>query len=144
MVEVVIDLDWDENGEEGLVEEHFVIGEVRQPYWQRFVLNMQCELGHDQIEFDEPVHALGLNVHRNQPLQKQSPEDNQNEFLLKKCNGAICEKRHLLKTSNTYTLMQMRKQCISTNDNEIHEFLGANGMQHLTLIYTNEHYQNMG
>ena len=71
MVEEVIDLDQDENGEEGLVEEHFVIGEVHQPYWQRFVLNKQCELDHDQIDFDEPVHTLGLIVHRNQPSQKK-------------------------------------------------------------------------
>ena len=106
MVEVVLDLDLDENGEEGLVEKHSVIGEVRQSYWQRFVLNMQYEPGHDQIDFDEPVHALGLVVHQNQPLQKQSSEDKQNEFLLKKCNGAICGKRQCFKTSNTYTLMQ--------------------------------------
>ena len=97
MVVVGVDSDWVENGEEGLVEEHFVIDEVRQPYWQRFVPNKQYELGHDQTDFDEPVHALGLVVHRNQPLQKQSPEYKQNEFLLKKCNGAICEKRHCLK-----------------------------------------------
>ena len=109
MVVAVVDSDWDENGEEGLVEKYFVIGEVRQPYWQRFVLNKQYELGHDQIDFDEPVHALGLVVHRNQPLQKRSSEEKQNEFLLKKCTGAICGKRHCFKTSNTYTLMQMRE-----------------------------------
>ena len=80
MVEVVLDSDWDENGEEGLVEEHFVIGEVRKPYWQRFVLNKQCEPDHDQIDFDEPLYALGLVVHRNQPLQNKARKITKTNF----------------------------------------------------------------
>ena len=68
MVVVVLDSDLNENEEEGLFEKHFVIGEVRKPYWQRFVLKKQCELGHDQTDFDEPMYALGLVVHQNQPL----------------------------------------------------------------------------
>ena len=80
MVVEGVDSDWDENGEEVLVEEHFVIVEVRQPYWQRFALNKQCELGHDQIDFDEPVHALGHVVHRNQPLQNKARKINKTNF----------------------------------------------------------------
>ena len=69
MVEEVTDSDQDETVEEGLVKEHFVFGEVHQPYWQRFFLNKQCEPDRDQIDFAEPVHALRLVVHRNQPSQ---------------------------------------------------------------------------
>ena len=137
MVEEVANSDQDETVEEGLGEEHFVIGEVHQPYWQRFVLNMQCEPDRDQIDFDEPVHALGLVVHRNQPSQKKTRNMKQNEtFLLKKTKGAIEYKRHCFGASNTYTLVQKREQCISTNDGVIHEFLGANEMWRLALIYT--------
>ena len=80
MVKEVTNSDQDETGEEGLVEEHFVIGEVHEPYWQRFVLNKQCEPDRDQIDFDEPVHALGLVVHRNQPSQNKARKINKTNF----------------------------------------------------------------
>ena len=67
MVEEVTDSDQDETVGEELEEEHFVFGEVHQPYWQHFVLNKQCELDHDQTDFDELVHAPELVVHRSQP-----------------------------------------------------------------------------
>ena len=67
MVEEVTDSDQDETKEEGLVEEHFVFGEVHQPYWPRFVLNKQFELDRYRIDFEELVHAPELVVHRSQP-----------------------------------------------------------------------------
>ena len=39
---------------------------------QRFVLNKQFEPDHDQVDFNEPVHAHGLVVHRNQPSQRMN------------------------------------------------------------------------
>ena len=44
------------------------------------------------------------------------------------CKGTIEYKRHCFSASNTYTLKQKREWCIGTNDDVIHEFLGANGM----------------
>ena len=74
MVEGVTGSDSDETVVEELVEEHFVFGEVQWPCWQRFVLNKQFEPEHDQLDSDEPVHAHGLVVHRNQPSQRKLKE----------------------------------------------------------------------
>ena len=68
MVEEVTDSDQDETVDDGLEEEHFVFGEVHQPYWPRFVLNKQFELDRYEIDFEELVHAPELVVHRSQPL----------------------------------------------------------------------------
>ena len=54
------------------MEEYFAFGEVRVKCWQHFVLKKQYALDLDQIDYDEPVLALGLVVHRNQPSQKSS------------------------------------------------------------------------
>ena len=71
MVVVGVDSDWVENGEEGLVEEHFVIDEVRQPYWQHFVQETQYELDLVQIEIDELELAHELVVHQNLPSENK-------------------------------------------------------------------------
>ena len=81
MVEEVPDSDQDETKEGGLVGEHFVFGEAHQPYWQRFVLNKQCEPDRYQIDFEEPGQALELVVHRSQPLQKKLENMNKTNFF---------------------------------------------------------------
>ena len=49
-----------------------------------------------QTEIDELELALELIVHQNQPSQNKH-EKKMDFFILKKCKGAICEKRHCSK-----------------------------------------------
>ena len=71
MVGEVTDSNQGETVVEGLVEEYFAFGEVRVKCWQHFVLKNQYELDLDQIDFDRPVLALRLVVHRKPPSQKK-------------------------------------------------------------------------
>ena len=65
---------------------------------------MQLEPGLGQTEFDGPVAVLA--VHQSRPLEMKLEILKQKRFfLLKKCKGAICEKRHLLKDKQSHTIV---------------------------------------
>ena len=82
--------------------EHFACVEVLVKYWQHFVREMQYELDLVQTEFDELELAPELVVHQNQPSQKTNTQKQNEFFLLKKCKGAICGKRLLLKNKQSH------------------------------------------
>ena len=53
MVEEVTDSDQDETVDDGLEEEHFVFGEVHQPYWQRF-----CRIKYHRVMSTPTINDL--------------------------------------------------------------------------------------
>ena len=63
---------------------------------------MRSELDLGRTDFDGPVAVLGLVVHQNQPSQNKHAKTKCIFFLLKKCKGAICGKRLLLKNTQSH------------------------------------------
>ena len=77
---------WDRTEVVGLAEEHFVSCGGHCPFVQLYVPCESSEPDFGRTDLDELVLAHELVVHQSQPSRKMNQNRN---FLLKKCNGAI-------------------------------------------------------